>query len=265
MPKIKIYIVALVLLALTLAPLAIADNPSCSAGIVSIENIVDPVSDVNTNSFVITSPQGIKIFLDITSLPQEMEGDAASPDNLVIITHTHADHYNGTIGNGFKGKKLIGSKGSLVSEDVKIEGIESSHSYNSADGTDIIYVMDVAGIRIAAFGDCGQSALKPAQLEKLGRIDLAFCQFENMYSQADTANKKLYKLMAQVDPVVIIPTHIFSDKAIKMLNESWPVEAASKTKIAVDANMLAKGKRAIFLGKNAALALKVGMTPSKEF
>lgn len=262
--KMRCFGLIFALLAMMLVPMAFADNSQGTAS-VTIENFIDSSTEYTVNSFVITSPQGVKVFFDLTKLPKESQEDFNYIGNLLTVTHTHPDHYNMSLVNGFKGKKIVATTGMIESGDVKIEGVNSSHSYDSADGSNIIFIVDIAGLRIADFGDCGQTKLTPEQMEKIGHIDVAIAQFENQYSAADASNKKCFKFIAQVNPTIIIPTHISSTKAVKLLNESWPVEVASRTKIVIDAAVLAKGKRAIFIGRNTALALKAGMATSSEF
>jgi L-ascorbate metabolism protein UlaG (beta-lactamase superfamily) len=68
-------------------------------------------------------------------------------------------------------------------------------------------VFEVNGLRIAHMGDIGQDTLTKDQLKALGKIDIAFMQFENPYSTMTLANAKGFNLIEQLSPTVIIPTH----------------------------------------------------------
>lgn len=255
--KIRQLILLALLGFLFVLPQVRADN-----GVV-IQNIVD--SGVNVSSYIITSPQGVKVFVDAIALPTGMESEMDKEGNLMAVTHMHSDHYSGRITGGFKGQKLVNKAGVIVSGDVRVEGIESSHFDDDPDGTNFIFIIDVAGYRIAHFGDCGQAVLTDEQLKKIGHVDVAIAQFENSFSEANLATKKCYKLMAQVNPTIIIPTHIASNPAIKLINQTWPVEAAKNTSFMLNKELLDKGKRAIFIGTNATMATNAGMPVSKEF
>ena len=68
-------------------------------------------------------------------------------------------------------------------------------------------VIEVDGLRIAHMGDIGETALTKEQLKALGKIDIAFMQFENSYSNMSVSNMKGFNIIEQLDPKVIIPTH----------------------------------------------------------
>ena len=76
------------------------------------------------------------------------------------------------------------------------------------------------GLRIAHFGDIGQDALTPEQLNALGEVDVAISQLVNPYSFMSAKNQKGFNLMDQVKPLLIIPTHFDLDTA-KLAAARW--------------------------------------------
>lgn len=223
-----------------------------------------PGARPNVNSFVVTSPQGVKVFLDVVSVPEDLQAALDDPRNVFLATHKHGDHYAGTSAERFKGKKLVQAAGTIESGDVKVEAITSSHLDNELDGSDVILVVDVAGVRIAHFGDCGQDTLTKEQLARLGRVDVMIDNFENSYADADVVNRKEFLLVAQVKPTIVIPTHIVSPVAVKLLADTHPAAAAPKNELTLTPELLAAGKRSLYMGGNLELAAQAGVQPAKD-
>jgi hypothetical protein len=224
-----------------------------------------PAPPPGVNSFVLTSPQGIRVFLDVVSVPDDLAPALDDPRNLFVVTHKHFDHYSARLADRFKGGKLLAEAGSLVSGDVRVEVVPSSHLDDEVDGhTDTLVVVDVGGVRVAHFGDCGQGALTPEQLARIGRVDLLIGQLENSYSDADVVNRKGFKVLAQVHPTLFVPTHIVSTTAVKLLQESYAPEQTPKAELALTPALLAGGKRAVFMGGNLPLATGAGVPASKD-
>jgi L-ascorbate metabolism protein UlaG (beta-lactamase superfamily) len=223
-----------------------------------------PAPPPNVNSFVVTSPQGIRVFLDVVSVPDDLLPAIEDPRSLFLVTHRHSDHLAGAVADRFRGGKLVGEAGTLVSGDVKVEVVRSSHIDDEIDGTNHIVVVDVGGTRIAHFGDCGQERLTPEQLARIGRVDLMLGQLENMFADADIMNRKGFKIAAQVSPTLLVPTHIVGTAAVKLLGEDRALEQTTKTELVLTPALLAKGKRAIFMGGNLPLASQAGVPPSPD-
>lgn len=223
-----------------------------------------PGARPTVNSFVVTSPQGVKVFLDVVSVPEDLQAAVDDPRSVFLATHKHGDHYAGTSAQRFKGKKLVQAAGTIESGDVKVEAITSSHLDDELDGSDVIMVVDVAGVRIAHFGDCGQDALTKEQLARLGRVDVMIHSFENVFADADVLNKKAFLVVAQVKPTLVIPTHIVSAAAVKLLAETHPAASVPRNELALTPELLAGGKRSLYMGGNAELAAQAGVPPAKD-
>lgn len=81
------------------------------------------------------------------------------------------------------------------------------------DGTNYIFITEMAGLRIVHFGDIGQNQLTPEQLNAIGEVDIALTQFANGNSEMNLENLKGFNLMDQVKPKLIIPTHLDAQTA----------------------------------------------------
>jgi len=259
------------LLALALTPVAL---PAAAGGAPTLRAIVgapgaaSSIADQPVAGFVITSPQGVKVFVDVAVVPAELLPELENPRNVFLVTHPHADHMDRRALAAFKGKTLLGgslvrkkgSFGVVTSGDVRVEAIASSHMDDELDGTtNSIMVIDVAGTRIVHFGDCGQTKLAPRQKKLIGKVDVAIHAFEDISMEADVANQKAFKFLATVAPTVVIPTHIITPEAIKLLAAAYPAEIAATDELEVTPALLAAGKRAVFMGGNRARAEKAGI------
>jgi L-ascorbate metabolism protein UlaG (beta-lactamase superfamily) len=117
-------------------------------------------------------------FADMTGLSERglrfdyppIEGVEAQ---LVLVTHEHADH-NGVQAIGGEPLVLRSTAGRLASPIGQVTAIASEH--DSAAGTErgpnTIFVFELGGVRVAHFGDFGQSQLREEQASAIGRIDL---------------------------------------------------------------------------------------------
>ena len=172
----------------------------------------------------LVTPTGRHVYIDVSTanIPYLTKDPAA--EDILLTTHLHSDHYDPDFQSKFPGQQLFTQEGKIELPDVTITGMASAHNANdpiqAEKATDYIYVIDVAGLRIAHFGDIGQEALTDAQLAALGKVDVAITQLSNSYSDMNATNMKGFNLMDQVKPLLIIPTH--SDEAtIQIAAERW--------------------------------------------
>jgi len=137
---------------------------------------------------------------------------------------------------------------------VSIRGIASAHNANDAikpeNGSNYIYIVDMAGLRIAHFGDIGQDVLTAEQLKALGKVDIAITQFDNSYSNMNMSNKKGFNLIDQVKPRLIIPTHTGPD-AMKYAAAQWTCFYTDQLSVTVGQADLSNQTQALFMGKMA--------------
>jgi L-ascorbate metabolism protein UlaG (beta-lactamase superfamily) len=100
--------------------------------------------------------------------------DGVSAD-LVLITHEHADH-NGVETIGGDPAVLRSTAGRLESPLGEVVAIASEHdeAAGTERGPNTIFVFSLDGVRIAHFGDFGQTGLRDEQAAAIGQVDLAF-------------------------------------------------------------------------------------------
>lgn len=159
------------------------------------------------NSYLITSSNGDTIVIDPTDMPkpEKLQIDPI----LITSTHNHPDHVDSVFMDSHDCEKILYEEADVTVGDFHVYTIPSSHSNNviNTPANNYIIVYEIDDLRIAHMGDIGQDTLTDDQLEKLGEIDIAFMQFENGYSNMDLINDKGFKLMEQLNPKIVIPTH----------------------------------------------------------
>ncbi len=170
-------------------------------------------------SFLIVSKNGTVIALDPYSVSKDIDPSGV---DAVCVTHRHWDHTD----DGFQaqvqrngGRIFIAVAGTFKAGDALITGIPASHDekpVSPAAPSDVFYVIEVDGLRIVHMGDVGQTQLTAEQLSALGKIDIAFMQLANSLSAMTVRNGKAFKLIRQLNPRVVIPTHGAADAIAKL-------------------------------------------------
>lgn len=95
--------------------------------------------------------------------------------DLLLITHEHRDH-NGAEAIAGTPTVLRSSAGRLESPLGEVLAVASEHdgAAGTERGPNTIFVFELDGVRVAHFGDFGQSALRDEQADAIGRVDLLF-------------------------------------------------------------------------------------------
>ncbi len=93
--------------------------------------------------------------------------------DLLLVTHEHADH-NAVEAIGGEPIVLRSTAGRLQSPLGEVVAVASEHDEQAgtARGPNTIFAFELAGVRVAHFGDFGQSALREEQAEAIGAVDL---------------------------------------------------------------------------------------------
>ena len=123
---------------------------------------------------------------------------------VVLISHSHQDHDNAA---GIKGKPFIVKEpGEYDVGGFFIEAIRSFHDDEGgkARGENLIFVVRAGDIRVAHFGDFGQSLLTPEQLDALSEVDVAFLPVGGFFT---IDGPRAAKIAGQLEPKVVIPMH----------------------------------------------------------
>lgn len=163
-------------------------------------------------SFLIVSSGGTKIITDpyepnafggaLKHRPIEM------PPDIVTVSHDHADHnYINGLPNHFS---VVSRPGTTDVEEIEFKGVESYHDSErgALRGTNIIFVMDVDGVRVCHLGDLGHELSGP-ELNQLGEVDVLLIPVGGKFTigPAEAA-----RVVGQLNPRVVIPMHYKTDK-----------------------------------------------------
>lgn len=206
----------------------------------------------NYAQFELIAPEGTRVLIDVGD-PGRLSSPVA-PADILLTTHTHWDHYDERFQASFPGQQLFTSVGRIDTPGVHIEGIASVHRNSQRPtpegGYNYIYLVEIAGLRVAHFGDIGQDELSPEQLATLGTIDVALSQVANPYSDMDARNRKGFDLMKQLAPRLFIPTHV--DRATAaLLPEYWLGAQATGAAITICPSGLPDSTEFLLLDVNA--------------
>ena len=206
---------------------------------------------------------GARVLIDVFD-PAALSAPPTA-DDILLTTHTHDDHVSLDFQKGFPGRQLFVTEGEIEAPEATIRGIASAHTENDSlaprNGTDYIFIVDMGGLRIAHFGDIGQTALTAGQLKALGDVDIAVTQFENSFSHMDAINKKGFRLMEQVKPRLILQTHT-SPAAVEYAGTLWPLLYSEQPEVTVTAERLPTETSLLLLGDDA--AFYAGLAPAEK-
>jgi L-ascorbate metabolism protein UlaG (beta-lactamase superfamily) len=95
--------------------------------------------------------------------------------DLLLVTHDHGDH-NAVEVIGGDPVLLRSTAGTHQSPAGEVIGIASEHddAAGTQRGPNTIFAFTLDGVKVAHFGDFGQSELRPEQAAALGQVDLLF-------------------------------------------------------------------------------------------
>jgi L-ascorbate metabolism protein UlaG (beta-lactamase superfamily) len=94
--------------------------------------------------------------------------------DLVLVTHEHRDHNAVDLIEG-EPQVIRALAGTHESPIGTVIGVSSEHDpvAGTQRGHNTIFVFELGGVRVAHFGDFGQSGLREEQAEAIGTVDLA--------------------------------------------------------------------------------------------
>ena len=135
------------------------------------------------SAFTLTAPEA-KVFIDPFGDMGPLEQRGIRFDyppievggvDLLLVTHEHLDH-NGVEAIGGEPETLRSTAGRLESPVGEVLAVASEHdeAAGTERGPNTIFVFDLGGVRVAHFGDFGQSELREEQAAAIGEVDLIF-------------------------------------------------------------------------------------------
>jgi len=118
--------------------------------------------------------------------------------DMVLSSHKHSDHYC---------PEKVNISGTTPLFDICRISCFHDDAQGSKRGNNYISVVEAEGMRVAHMGDLGHE-LSPAQLEKLGKVDVLLIPVGGFYT---VDAKQAAAVVEAVKPAVTIPMHYRSD------------------------------------------------------
>ena len=165
------------------------------------------------SSFLLSGKQSV--FIDPFGQPGEalaargLEFNYAPIENvtadLLLITHEHIDH-NAAEAIGGEPVTIRSTAGRFDSPVGEVLAIASEHDdvAGTARGPNTIFRFTLDGITFCHLGDFGQSALRPAQREAIGEVDVLIVP---VGGGPTTGGERAAELVRSVAPRLVVPMH----------------------------------------------------------
>jgi len=154
-------------------------------------------------TYMIISKSGTVIVADPYRVLEGIKAD------VITSSHKDFDHNDAEFYAANDCRKSLYTVEKFSVKDVTVTSIASSHysdTINLANPSNVIYVFDVDGLRIAHMGDIWESSLTPEQLQALGQVDIVFTIMEDQPYYGYTKEKTL-TILKQLNPSVVMPIH----------------------------------------------------------
>jgi hypothetical protein len=151
----------------------------------------------NYTCFKFETSQGVILITD----PYEMDEDVQA--DIVTVSHDHSDHADFS---HIKGEyQIIDTVDTFDEKGVKITGVAGRHNKGDTSITNIIYIFDMDGIRLAQFASQGELPTE-AMFTQIGKVDILIIQIYgagNGKLSVEEANSIAQRLQARI----VIPAH----------------------------------------------------------
>ncbi len=164
------------------------------------------------SSFKLKSKQGV-VVTDPYASDVGFSMPSVSAD-IVTVSHDHFDHnalknVSGTVRR--EKPFVVQTAGEFEVGGISVFGFETYHdSVSGAEkGKNVIYVIQIDGVRVLHLGDLGHQLAEPL-IEELGSIDVLLCPVSGVYGILDA--KGAVSVIQALEPSYVIPMHYATEK-----------------------------------------------------
>ena len=125
--------------------------------------------------------------------------------DLLLVTHEHGDH--NAVDVVAEPKQTVRSSAGTFDTPVgRVIGVASEHDSvaGTLRGANVIYILEIGGIRVCHMGDFGQAQLRPEQRQAIGEVDLLLVPVGGL---ATIDGPAAAGLVEELDPSWVVPMH----------------------------------------------------------
>jgi hypothetical protein len=200
------------------------------------------------------SSQGQRVLIDVSH--PNLLSTPPSAEDILLTTSPDPGHFDEGFKNEFKGKQLFAATGVLEQKNVVIHGIQAVENENQSGlylgrtWNGIIFLIEMDNLHIAHLGDMDQAQLTADQMMILNQVDAAIVPFIYMNSSDKWRMMNEMKLITQINPHLIIPTHASQagwNYALQMAG--WQVNYNSSDVMTLRPSKLNGGTTLVFFPK----------------
>ncbi|WEK54393.1 MAG: MBL fold metallo-hydrolase [Candidatus Cohnella colombiensis] len=177
----------------------------------------------NHMSFAIVSKEGTVIVADPNHISTENGLLQADIITSSFINHSHQDAAFNSYNPNARISEMKAE--TFTVKDITVTGVAASQSTDPIvpeAPTNVIYVYEVDGLRIAYIGGLGQDELTEDQLKELGKLDIVLDYF-NYAPSYNIKKDTTIKVMQQLNPRIIIPTE-YKAKVVEEIVEALKIK-----------------------------------------